>query len=243
MKTILVYPMPCESEEALKTFLPHAEKFADTYLFYTTTEDQELIVVCNGADPTDEVRKIFEPCNATFERYDGAGFDLGSQQFIAKQRRNSLQINFTSRCYFHRPDWLWKMIVAFEAYGDGLYGCSASREGGRLHVCTRAFMYWTETFRNFPREITSRDQGVGFEVGSDGEPSLTEWYASLKLPRKIVHPHRLVDVDKFDTVHNRFRNGDQSNMLVFDRHSDLYHDADAEEKKRLEDMVLGVNKE
>ena len=130
------------------------------------------------------------------------------------------------------------MISAFWEYGDGLYGLSASREGGNLHVCTRGHCYLTETFRNFPREIISRDQGVGFEVSKD--TSLTEWYANLGLPRRIVHWDACVSVENFDAVVDRFRDGDQSQMLCFDRHSDLYRDADGIEKLRLERMALGL---
>ena len=236
MRTILVYPLPMENEDVLKTFLPFAHRFRETYLANDPGHQHDLIVVCNGADPNDEVRGVFDKCGARYERYDGAGFDLGSQQTIAQSHRNALQVNFTSRCYFHRPNWLWKLVVAFEAYGDGLYGVSASREGGNLHVCTRAFMYWTETFRNFTTSIVSRDQGVDFEV-TKGK-SISDWYSSLALARRIVHWDRTVNLDVFDTVPNRFRDGDQSAMLVFDRHSDLYRDGDETEKKRLATLCI-----
>lgn len=235
---ILVYPMPLDNEEVTRTFLPFAHRFAETYLKYDPGDDHELIVVCNKSDPTPSVRAIFDRCNAFYDRYDGDGFDLGSQQMIAKKNRECFQVNFTSRSYFHRHGWLDRLLSGFYIYGDGLYGMSASREGGNLHVCTRGHCYLTETFRNYPHEITSRNQGVFFELAPG--TSLTDWYAQLKKPRKIVHMDCMVDLEKFDNVCNRFRDGDQSQMLCLDRHTDYYRDADVDERNRLGAMCLGI---
>ncbi len=145
-------------------------------------------------------------------------------------------INMTSRCYLHREGWLKRYMEARTKYGPGLYGASASHEGGTPHICTRAYALDASLIRDYPHLIDTRAKGQKFECG---EWCLTSWIKSRKLPTMQV----TWDSEQ-DEAHWRdpkeqgiYRRNNQSAMLVWDRHSDLYRDASAEEKIRLEKMA------
>lgn len=245
----IVYPFPAETEEVKTTFWPYAHRFVETYRKHPPGHPHLVTVVVNGSEVTADIVELFRGMPVEFKIYEGAGMDLGSQQMVA-QEGDHFQVNMTSRMYFHREGWLARMVKARETYGPGLYGMTASYEGGRLHVCTRGHAYDAKDFREYPHQITSRDQGVFFECG---EGCLLEWFERRKQPIMLVgwdgvygngtcvHCHELNSLwlDDYFTSPGSFRNGDQSNVLCFDKHTDYYRDADAEEKKRLEGLRQG----
>lgn len=241
MNTFCVYPIPLDSAEIWAEFAPAVRRFAHTWREFPPMADCKLMLVANNADPKGVERDIFKDLDVEWVRYDGAGCDAGSWQ-LAASLIHGFQVNFTSRCYFHRTGWLKRLVDAREFGGPGLYGTSASHEGGRWHVCLRAWGIDSEDFREYPVKLDSRDRGVAFEVGNGEEPgSLTKWMALRKKMPTLVY---------FDSVHGQltwdspdkiFRRGDQSNLLVFDKHSEEYEKADEPEKLRLEGLCFGVD--
>lgn len=238
----IAYPFPDESDEVKAIFLPFAQRFADTYRKHPPGYPHVVTVVVNGKEVTPDIVELFQGLPVEFKIYEGAGMDLGSQQMAASEG-DHFQVNMTSRMYFHREGWLNRMASARETYGPGLYGMTASHEGGKLHLCTRGFAYDAKDFREYPHQITSRNQGVFFECG-DG--CLLEWYQARKQPVIVVGwdgvygNHNSMGLDDYFTAPGGFRDGDQRNVLCFDRHTDYYRDADFEEKKRLERLFRGI---
>lgn len=230
MKTTVVYPVPMDNVEVFKTFLPYIHRFTNTLRSFDPGVMYDLVAVCCNADPTDTIKFCFRDLPVTFLRYDGAGADLGSQQFVANQMPGCFQVNMTSRCYFHREDWLLQYVTARNVLGPALYGASASWQCGRLHLCTRGHAYDTDDFVKYPHLINSRELGPMFEV-FDG--CVLRWFEENDRSAYVVHWGKALPKDKWFTEPNRFRNGDQSAMLIWDKHSDIYRDADPEEKERL----------
>jgi hypothetical protein len=245
----IVYPLPCENIEAKEIFWPFAKRFVETYLEHQPGHPHTVIVVINGPELTQDIDDLFSPLPVEYKLYQGNGMDLGSQQLVAEDG-DHFQVNMTSRMYFHREGWLRKLAQARDIYGPGLYGMTASHEGGKFHICTRGHCYDSKDFREYPHKITSRDQGVFFECG-DG--CLTDWYKSRSQPMIVVEwgdiygegfcnhcgERNSVNFQDYFVGTDGFRNGDQRNVLCFDKHTDAFRDADTEEKKRLTDLWRG----
>ena len=152
MPVKIVYPFPAENDEVKALFTPFAERFVDTYFKHRPGYPAWVTVVVNGEKITPEITKLFEGVPAEFKLYEGNGMDLGSQQMVAAEG-DHFQVNMTSRMYFHREGWLSRMIKTRETYGPGLYGMTASHEGGKMHICTRGHAYDSE---GFPGNIPTR---------------------------------------------------------------------------------------
>lgn len=242
MKVTCVYPVPLDSPVVWAEFAPFVRRFARTWGEFPPLVPCNLMLVANNYDPTGAAREIFKDMAVEWVRYDGAGCDAGSWQ-LAANLTTGFMVNFTSRCYFHREGWLKRLVEARMLSGPGLYGTSASHEGGRWHACLRAWGIDAEDFREYPVKLDTRDKGVAFEVGNGDDPgSLTKWMAVRKRLPQIVYFDSSHGQLTWDSVENSFRRGNQEQMLVWDRHTDLYRDADPAEKKRLERLCFGLDR-
>ena len=216
-------------------------RFCDTYRQHSPGADHRVWAVLFGQSETPEIEAIFKGMPVDFIRYDGGGMDIGAAQSCARfLEPDFFTVNFTSRAYFHRPGWLGVLARAREQYGQGLYGLSSSREGGRFHICTRGYSLDAGDFARYPTEIVSRNQGVYFECG---EHSLTEWCREQGLRGYVVTFCGVTNwewtVAELTPEVQSFRVGDQSDMLVWDRHTDIFRDADLDEKRRLYSLMVG----
>jgi hypothetical protein len=241
VKTTIAYPVPCESEEVLKLFLPFVERFATGLRNYNTKAMYHIDVILNGGTPKDHelAKSIFNGLSASFYIYPGSGCDFGSYFWRAKNcQENDFQVCMSTRSYPWRDGWLKNLVDARIGHGPGLYGTSISMEGGKLHTCTRVFAADSRDFASYPHEITSRDQGTFVEV-YDG--NLYEWFRCKGKQNKVVYGSGAFDADHGPdspcwTEPNIFRKGDQSNLIVKDKHTDVYRDASDSEKRRLESI-------
>lgn len=230
---IVVYPIPFD---AFTTFERFVRRFADTFRkFGPGVQDYELYVVSNWGQPTPEIREWFWDTKARFVEYWDHGCDIGSAQHVAQYHtEDRLIVAMTSRCYFHREGWLRRFVEAREKHGSGLYGAFASWEGGKPHICTRAYAMDAGLWNSFPEQINTREKGQKFEVG---EWCLTQWVRDHNLPTVQVlwdNEQFLCDWRKWAGA---FRNDRQQACLVWDKHTDIYTEASLQEKERLEAMA------
>lgn len=232
MRVIISLPLPFD---VWSVYEPHIIKFCETFRRYPPGHDYELWSMCNWGEPTDEIRSWFYGIKTRFVFYNENGCDIGGHQTIANQQRQCFIVGMTSRCYFHRANWLGLMMAARENYGPGLYGCSASGQGGRLHLCTRAFGLDSDIWRRYPYEIDSRTKGPMFEVG-DERKNIME-FVNTKAKTFVVHWDNVFqipdEVEKYFASPGRFRDGHQNAMLVHDYHTDLYSNASEENKSKM----------
>lgn len=240
MTPLIVLPVPMDSDEVWDLFRPSIQRFADTLRQFPPGCDYALEVVVNNSDATNELHEIFDNLPAHFIRYDGQGADLASWQTVSRSNPGAFLFLCTSRVYFHREGWLERIMDARESCGLGLYATSASHEGGVLHACIRAVGIDAEIFNAYPAEFTSRDQGCWFEIGRDNPLGpFSEWVESKGNVSKIVYWNWSSDAILCFKPDNIFRRGSQENLLVFDRHTLLWANADPEEKERLARLALG----
>lgn len=235
MKRIhIVYPVPFD---AWYEFYWFVQRFADSFREYPPGIDDYVVhAVCCWGEPTDFVRNLFYGIKTVFHVYNEDGADIGAAQWLAKRviPANELMLMMTTRCYLHRPGWLWWFKDAREKHGSGLYGTSANHDGHRLHLCTRGYAMDALEMATYPHIINSRAVGPKFEVGVDNpNGNLLEWFESRGLPVMLLFFDGGATKENWFKVENRFRHGDQSNMLIWDKHSDLWLKASPEERARL----------
>ena len=239
MKIVIVYPVPCETAEVWALFKPFVNRFTDSLRGIDSGCEYLLSAVVNGSEPwPEDLKPMFEGLNVEFRKYEGRGFDIGSFQFFAEQCPDPcFMVCCVTRVYSWLPGWLKKLSDARTENGPGLYATSMSMEGGKIHVCTRCYGMDSEDFKKYPVKIVSRDQGTFFEV-YDG--SLFEWYARRNMPVVLVNATACVSfIGEHPPCYiwtrpNIYRSGNQSQVIVWDKHTDAYRDADDNRKRELE---------
>jgi hypothetical protein len=242
MIPVITYPIPADN---WKLFEPFVRRFCDTYRKFPPQIPHFIAAsICGKNYDAEQIWRHFEGMPVIHRIYEGAGMDIGSAQEAARYiSQECFLINLTTRCYFHRDAWLEYLMEAVTFWGyHRMYGISCSREGGKLHVCTRGYCMTVKAFQDYPHKIVSRDQGVFFELG-DG--SITDWHReTFKVEPLIVQFGDRFAADVFELGHchlpEGFRLGDQKNMLLWDKHSDAFADADAKERHRLYNLMLGL---
>jgi hypothetical protein len=234
MRTWICYPMPMDSPEVYSRFLPAAQRFADKWRSHPPGADCLLAIVCNHSEPSPEVQKLFARTGAAFWAYPENGCDMGSAQYLAYHVPQDFIVAMTSRSYPWRSGWLVPVLDARRNFGPGLYGLSgASREGSTEHLCLRSYAMDARLWNEYPIHLNNRALGPAFEA----QMGLANWLLSRNNAVRAVYWRGSYPPDRWFEPENRFRNGDQSDMLIWDRHSDGYRDADPETKARLEHIT------
>ncbi|HUD73959.1 MAG TPA: hypothetical protein VMQ76_02730 [Terracidiphilus sp.] len=233
MKTAVVVPLPFD---AWDTFEPFIKRLTDTFRKYPPSVDCQVWAMATKGTADAATRALFDGINCRFVSYYHDGRDSGSWQFASwLMEENTFMVPMTSRTYFHRSGWLKRVVAAREHHGPGLYGLCANRETYALHICCRCFGIDSNDFREYPHLINSQEAGHAFETG-DGIPEgpAHVWMRSRGKVAKIVMWDGVYDEPDWFTPANRFRHGDQSNVLVWDKHTDGYRDGTQEQRAQLE---------
>lgn len=247
MKTVIVYPVPMESHEVWATFKPFVERFIHSMKNTDPGIEYTLWVVASVGERKDQVDevgmfKMFEGLPWAGIFYCGNGCDIGSFQHFANTtvEKDVFQVNCVTRMYAWKSGWLRRLVEAREMFGAGLYGTSISREGGKLHCCCRCYAFDSHVFKEYPHKIESRDQGVFFELGAG---NIYEWFKESRYNAKVVYWDGVCNISEDPDAHcwrapNIYRKGDQSNLLVKDKHSVIFDEASPEERARLQRMCF-----
>jgi hypothetical protein len=212
-----------------------AQRWIDAYKKYETGYEHELVVINRYADNPDS---MFE--GAKHLTYLGGGWDCGAWQFAGREIDTDLLVCFNSSTYVTGDGWLRRFVQAVEEYGDGLYGPLASYEI-QPHIRTPCMSFQPHVVRGYPHEVNSREDTWRFEVF--GFPPLnvnfTQWVRSKGLQTRLVTWDGVYDLPDWRKPDNIFRRGDQSNLIVKDRHTEAYAISDPENKDRLEHLADG----
>ena len=236
MNLAVILPVPNENAESWERFKPHIQQFVATWRQFEPGVDCTLYPILFNWDYTGEVTDLFVDLPVeVFHIYRGHGMDLGAQQWAAREvcYEDDFMFCCTSRMFFHRAGWGRKLIEAREEYGPALYGLTASWESGKLHICTRGHCLDAKDFRSYPYDIISRDQGTFVEVGGG---CLYEWAKSIGMDSYLVTWDGVKEEKDWFNFPQRFRHRNQENVLVWDRHTKIYHLASDEERQRLSEM-------
>lgn len=218
-----------EPDRSREAFHENARRFVSTYRTFDPGIEHSLTIVFGG-QPED--LEIYSGLPCRFEVYRGNGWDLGAYQFAAWLSNADFIFCMHARVHFKRPGWLKRLIEARQKHGDGLYGPSGSYQGCPLgtHPAPNPHMrgMWglnPAVYRDFPHVITSRDDSFRCE---SGEWNISRWFEDRGMPVMMVTWDGEYSKEHWRTPPNIFRRGDQSNLIVFDRHSDIYEQATPE---------------
>lgn len=201
---------------------PHdgqAQRFADTFRASNPQQEHALFVICNGGRPSQAQKNLFHDIPVCFMEGDNIGWDIGAYQTLADIVDCDMMVGFGSSTYFKRPGWLKRMSEIFQSYGrTNLYGSTASLAPA-MHIRTTAFWCQPELLRAYPYEVSSYSDRYQFEHGP------------LNFTLFALQTGRNAFVGYWDTVRfiqqcdghpNGYHNGDQSQVLAFDRCTELH---------------------
>lgn len=235
MKTVLAYMIPIDHWE---TYGASARRFSETYQLFPPEADHELLVMCCNGPVTQSVTSLFRGGRARFETYCGGGWDCGAGQEAARVADCDFLVCANAGVYLSRPGWLRRFVDARVQHGEGLYGTTASYESlpyvpGEFnpHIRTSFYGCNPNTFRQFPFRIESREDCLKFESGAW---SFTRWFEERGEPCLMVTWDGCYEKQNYRKAPNVFRKGDQSNLIICDRHTEMYELAGVQQRAELE---------
>lgn len=178
--------------------------------------------------------------NAKHLRYDGGGWDCGAWQFAGKHIETDLLVCFNSSCCITGDNWLKRFVEAVEEHGGGLYGPLTSYEVAP-HVRTPCMIFQPKVIQGYPEEVHTRENTYQFESMGfpNGTPNFTQWARKQGFQTRLITWDGSYDLPDWRKPDNIFRRGDQSNLIVVDRHCSAYEVSDAEGKAKLAGLADG----
>lgn len=230
MKPTVVFVRVCGKPE----YEHGAKRWLSAYRKHKPKIAHELVVINRYCEPPDDSFSDFTPI-----RYDGGGWDCGSWQFAANNISSELLVCFNSSTYVRGDQWLERFVEAVDKNGDGLYGPLASYEIVP-HIRTPCMAFPPRVMKQYPmacetREDTYRFESMGYP---NGVPNVTQWTRMMGMPAMQVTWSGVYAQDQWCQP-NVFRNGDQSDLIVWDRHCEAYDISDAAGKEQLERLANG----
>lgn len=234
MKVILTYPVPLN---VWGHFRSSVKRFTQSFKDHPPGCDYELWVTCHWGERTDAITKLFFGIKTRYFEYHDNGCDIGSHQWVINTNvwKDTFFVSLATHAYFHRDGWLKRLVDAREKYGPGLYGVAASNEV-RPHIRTSCFGLDALIWRDYKKVINSRELCSEFENGPESITNFVQenkeqvWQVTWD-DEQGPHTWRLPE--------GVFRKGAQNAMLVWDRHTLLFEEADLEESKRLTELADG----
>ena len=241
MKITLMYLWPLDVRPL---FLTCANKWVSSYRARPSGVPHEVIICMSNGVITEDDERIFGAIPHRTWYYGGDGWDIGSYQSVAQECDSDMIVFTNTRTHFWKDNWMVPFVEAFNRFGPkGLYGVTGSYERCPIdvarfpnpHIRTACFAVNPKQFRKFPYIVDSREKGFRFE---SGDWNLCDWYSDHGWPVKMVAANgQCYDRPYWRRPDNIFRRGDQSNVLVRDRHTDCYDAAPSDEKKQLEGIT------
>jgi hypothetical protein len=212
-------------------YMDAASRFAETYRKYPAGYEHRLYLINSNGGYTKQIAEIFSGIEHQAITYNGSGWDIGAQQFAAfSMDPQDWILAGSSWTYFKEPNWLVPFGKAIEKRGDGLYGATTSFEISP-HIRGTAYLIRCGLYQRYPHGINSREDSLKWE--SDPKMSLTNWVMAKGLPVCLVTRDAIVPLSGSRQLENVFRSGDQSNILIFDKHTDAFENAGAKERQSL----------
>jgi hypothetical protein len=170
-------------------------------------------------------------------RYDGHGWDCGAWQFAAKNLNAELLVCFNSTCQIMGAGWLERFVDAVDIHGPGLYGPMASLEVAP-HIRTPCMVFTPDVMNAYPGAVNSRDDTYRFESFGFGDlPNVSMWTKRQGKPVKMVTWSGAYDLLDCRKPPNVFRSGDQSDLIVKDKHAEAYEASNPSGKAYLEKLT------
>lgn len=225
------YTAGAPSPEGYRSFI---ERFAKSYHSFAANCEHKLILIDSNQGLNSEIRSLFSEIPYEVLPYSAAGWDIGAHLFAARNLdAHDFILCLSTSAYFQREGWLAAFDKAAAEKGDGLFGSMSSFER-RPHIRSTGFMIRAGWLHSYPGVCNSREEAMAFESGPD---SITAWMLLNGNHVWLVTPQATVSLAQSRDLENVYRHGDQSNIWIRDRHTDLFDEADAYHKQM---MTLGA---
>jgi hypothetical protein len=212
LRTAVVYVFPAFKYE------DKALRFVQSYQDKPPEYPHELFVVVNGGVVTPLIEKLFAPLKCRFFLHSNVGWDIGAFIAISRRLDCEMMLCLGANTHFSKEGWLKRYAEAWQQHGPGLYGTLASNQA-RPHLCTTGFTTTPELLSEYPYKIETYEDRLGFEWAMC---SFWRMVAKKGLPVKMVTWDGVWNMDEIRKPDNVLWKGDQSNCLVYFRHSDDY---------------------
>lgn len=203
------------------------KRFYDGYRQFKPTIPHDLIIVRCGAT---EGATDFDAIATHYLRFDGWGADCAAYQKVVSVLDYDLVLCLNTLAYPWRLRWLEPFVEAMEVHGKGVYGATASYEV-HPHLRTPAIAFHPDVIREYPFATENRSDSNRFEASPN---SITAWAERTGYSTILVTADGRYYKPDWRKPDNIFRRGDQSNCLLWDRHTEIYRDADVVTKRNLE---------
>lgn len=214
-----------------------AERWLASYRDYKPAAPHDVAIIDRYAYNGDG---LFDGVTGSHYVYAGGGWDCGAWRYAARNIRAELLVCFNSSTRIRAAGWLERFIAAAEHHGAGLYGPLASYEIAP-HLRTPCLAFTPAVIAAYPQEVNTREDTYRFESMGypDGTPNITQWARKQGHATRYVARSGVYDLPEWRAPAGGFRNGDQSDLLVWDRHCEAYAASDAAGKLLLEKLVSG----
>jgi hypothetical protein len=213
------------------------KRFADSYLHFGSGYQHDLYICSSGAPLSLSSKEIFKNLKYESLTYMGAGWDIGAYQYSASKLLNyDFIVCLNSQAHIACADWLGYFAGAFKLYGAGVYGASSSFQVAP-HIRTSCIAFSPRLAVQYPLEVRSRYDACVFEHSPE---NFSIWALAQGLPVRVVTRSGAYSLLESRAIPDVFRRGTQANLLVKDRHTFIYENAEAEERKQLEELADGI---
>lgn len=231
MKVVLLYLRvirKCDVDHPEhKSYEESTRRFIETYKRFKPTIPHRLVVANCGDRQSDT---LFDELVDDYTYYNGGGYDCGTYQALGSHMDCDLVFGLNTHTYFWRKGWLEPFVDAATTYGPGVYGATASYQCNP-HLRTPAIAFHPSIMRAYPEVVNCRSKTCLFEAGPN---NFALFALANGVPAKLVAANGVYDLPEWRKPDNIFRRGDQTNCLVWDRHTDIYAHATETEKRALE---------
>lgn len=218
-----------------RNFNESHERFVRTYKQFKPIIPHRLLVVCYNGERDAETDKLFAGLNPDYTYYNGNGRDIGAYLNIGRTLDSDFVVCCNSNVHFHRPNWLERMVEAFQLHGPGVYGPVGSYETAP-HLRTFCIATTPSLLRKYPFNVTNLEEAYRFESGIW---NFTSWVSQQGLPALMVMPDGELKQSDWRKPQNIFRRGDQTNCLIWDRYTHLYFHASVADQIRQSALADG----
>ncbi len=164
MKVAVCYVFP---DLLHNTYIPHAQRFAATYMEHPPgAHDHDIHVLVTLGDPANKkaYARIFDPLPCEFHMHDNMGKDIGAFQMAAETIPCDLLVCLGAPVYFYRAGWLDRIVDSVERCGPGMFGCRAYADP-RHHIRTTSFWMPPMLLASYPY-VVHNDTRYEFEHGT-----------------------------------------------------------------------------
>lgn len=210
------------------TYDKFTARWLDSYIKFKPAIPHELVVV--DSDVAAPPGKHGEHTDR-FMVYTGGGWDCGIWQMVGREIDADLLVCCNTSTHYMHAGWLGRFAEAVGQYGPGLYGPLASLSF-YPHIRTPCMVFSPEVIRGYPNVVDSRQKTYGFECLA-GPDNFTLWCDRNGYPPRMVTWDGCYEMGEWREPENVFWKGDQSNLVVKDRHADRYDFAGELEKDRM----------